>query len=90
MKVFTVRLARPVFQTSVIEVTAWNRAGAIRKALAQGATIAENDWSTPRFDGHHYGVHVEDIIDNQKIHDSSAKPQRKIREFRADSTYSGS
>ncbi len=81
-RVFTVRLARPVFQTAVVEVTALNRASANRKALRHAAAIANSDWVTREFNHHEYGVHVEDVIDNQAIYENSARPHREIREFR--------
>jgi hypothetical protein len=85
-----VRLARPIIQTAVIEVTARNRASACHQALGRAASISDKDWSAGKFDGREYGVHIEDVIDNQQIYETSARPHREIREFRYGGASGGS
>lgn len=82
-KVYTVRLVRPVIQTVAIEVQAWSRSGATQKALRHAKRLSDSDWTTRDGGDGAYTAHVEAVLDNQEIYETSLNPHREIREFRA-------
>lgn len=77
------RVVRPVFQTALIEVQAWSQNSAVRKALRTASRLSDSEWSTSAAGSGDYAAHVEAVIDNQEIYESSPNPHREIREFRA-------
>lgn len=82
-KVYTIRLVRPVFQSTVIEVEALSRKSAQQKALRRAKTLNDSDWSAPMFDQDRYEPHVEMIVDNQEVYETSPTPHQAIRAFRS-------
>ncbi len=81
-KTFTVRLVRPVFETVVVEVEAWSRKGARRKALDCADKLPAKDWAAVTFDEGEYSPHVASIVDNQEIYETSLNPHAEIRKSR--------
>lgn len=80
-KVYTVCLVRPVFEAVTIEVEASDRSSAMNKALKRAATLPGSDWSERKADEGDHAMHVESILDHQKIYDSSTSPQSHIKEY---------
>lgn len=84
-RVFTIRLVRPVFETAVVEVEAFSESVAIETALDHAETLKREAWRTQEFDDAAYGPHVESVIENQEVYETSVDPHRELREFRAGS-----
>lgn len=80
-KTFSVRLVRPVFQSVTLVVDARNKNEAVDKALGELDAIAAESWRTPPFDAEAYDVHVQSVLDHQRVHESSADPRRRIARF---------
>lgn len=81
-KVYTVRLVRPVFQSVTIEVQALNRNSAMSKAQRRAKALPESDWTDRKLEDTDHTMHVESVLDHQKVYETSANPHQKIREFR--------
>ena len=81
--IYTVRLVRPVFQSVSIEVQALNRNSAMQKALRRATVLPESDWIDRQFEDCDNMVHVEAVLDNQKVYETSANPHQEISEFRS-------
>jgi hypothetical protein len=73
---------RPVLQTVAVEVQAWSRSGATQKALRHAKRVSESDWTTCDDGDGANTAHVEAVVDNQEIYETSLHPHREIREFR--------
>ena len=84
-RVYTIRLVRPVFETAVIEVEAFSESVAIETALDHAESLKREAWRTQEFDDAAYGPHVESVIENQEVYETSLDPHRELREFRANS-----
>ena len=89
-KTYTVRLARPVIRSVAIEVEAWSRSSATYKAQRRAADLPASDWTDQDLGDDAYAPHVEAIIDNQKIYETSANPHKELAEFRSGSERSES
>lgn len=82
-KVYTVRLVRPVFQSVAIEVQAMSINSAMQKALRRAAALPASGWTDQEFEDGVHSVHVELVLDNQKVHETSSNPHREIKDFRS-------
>ena len=89
-KIYTVRLVRPVVKSVAIEVEAWSRSSAIRKAQLRATDLPDSDWTDQELDDDACAPHVGAIVDNQKIYETSANPHKELAEFRSGSGRSGS
>ena len=88
-KVYTVRVVRPVFQSVAIEVQALNHNSAMSKALRRAAALPQPEWTDRKFEDGEIAMHVETVLDHQRVHDTSANPHRDIEEFRSGDGGSG-
>ena len=77
------RLVRPVFQTVTLEIGAFSQNSAMQKALRRAGNMSESDWIAPRTQNDDYAIHVEAVLDHQKVYETSANPHRQIKEFRS-------
>ncbi|MGI9384575.1 MAG: hypothetical protein ACR2PO_15600 [Methyloligellaceae bacterium] len=84
-RVYTIRLVRPLFETAVIEVEAFSENVAVETALEHAETLRSEAWRTQEFDDAAYGPHVESVVENQEIYETSLNPHRELREFRTNS-----
>lgn len=82
-KHYTVRVMRPVFQTITLEVEAWSKGSAVRKAIHRALNAEDGDWHDQPTNGEDYSLHVEAVLDHEEVHESSPNPQKRIREFRS-------
>lgn len=82
-KVYTVRLVRPVFQSVEIEVQAMSTNSAMQKAQRQAAALPASGWSEQEFEDGLHSVHVESVLENQKVEETSSNPDRDIKDFRS-------
>lgn len=82
-RTYTVRLARPVFETVNIEVEAMSKGGAVRKALHRATMLSEADWNENELIRGDYQHHVDAVLDHQAVYETSANPKREILEFRS-------
>ncbi len=80
-KVYTVRLVRPVFQSTTIEVQALNRNSATSKALRWAKGLPESEWTERNIEDNDHTMHVESVLDHQEIYETSSHPHQEIREF---------
>lgn len=82
-RTYTVRIVRPVFQRLSIEVEAWNRGSAIRKAAGRAQKALEDQWITCESSVDAYAPHVEAVLDHEEVYENDPNPRRKIASFRA-------
>ncbi|UFS71455.1 hypothetical protein LPW11_04475 [Geomonas sp. RF6] len=68
---YRVRLARPVFQTVVVEVEAENRDEALAKAVSHAGMIPDEEWSGA-FDGENYIYETQQITEVEDAPDDAA------------------
>lgn len=82
-RTFTVRLVRPVFETIALEVEAWSKGSAIRKAIHRAQNAADSDWGISDVQGDDYSLHVEAVIDHNHVYEASPNPRREISAFKS-------
>ena len=82
-RVYTIRMVRPVFETTVVEVESFSEGVAIEKALERASRLGAEAWESQDIDPTEYGTEVVSIVENQQVYETSSNPHRELREFRA-------
>ena len=86
---YSLRLMRPVFQTSVVEVQSYDPFQAILAALEKANHINNNDWQTLSFNSRDYSTHVHSMIDHQNIYETTELPHKEIMKGLSQITHFG-